>query len=261
MIITYPPTSQGSGVAWPTTVGLPKSGLFLKTVFDVIADAFQWGFDRLVFTDGSGDLVERKNLSGYAIPTGLSPSTRYYFYLMTYEGAGCSVRISTESERLGDAFTGLTGLYTHYREIGEFYVDSSGDVVEFKRIGDVVEFSEYTDHALFTGQNFSASYANVAYPAATPERADSLMLVSSSSYGANQALRLLCADDNAGTNETVSETYMLSSWGAYKGNYLNLPVRYRPTEADLSGGLWYRSTGVSSVNNHSIYLAGYEWSV
>lgn len=261
MIITYPPTSQGSGVAWPTTVGLPKSGLFLKTVFDVIADAFQWGFDRLVFTDGAGDLVERKNLSGYAIPTGLSPSTRYYVYLVTYEGAGCSVVVSTESERLGDTFTGLTGAYTHYREIGEFYVNASGDVVEFSRNGDTVTFEDYLTYVVYSAQAMTNAFVEFAFPAGLPARIERAKFASQSS-ASGRAMQVW-ANNSDGSGETFTSTYSNNTSSSYDSSIQSVSfwLDLSSPQQDSIFAQHHFSGVASSPATHYLYLSGYKWSV
>lgn len=263
--MSFPAVGGGGGNSSPSPIGLPKSGLALKTDFGFIAGAFRWSFDRLVFIDDSGEIVERKNASGLFAPTGLVDSTKYYVYLCTHDSlTGAFPVVSTESTRLGDDFTGLPSGYTHYREIGEFYVDSSGDIVQFARNGDRVIFEDYSDasNTIVSASQLSTSWVNKALPAAMPARAEELKILTTSSYSANQGQRIIFADDDSSLNfEQADEHYMISSWGAYKGNYLNKIHRVMPTDPSMPDGIWYSSTGASTLFAFGMVLAGYKWSV
>lgn len=257
-------TNANRNLVWPSIASLPKSGFYLETQFGVSAGQFAYGFDRMVFANSSGETLELVSQSGTFTPSGMTNSTHYYVYLTTYDSGPITVVVSTDSVRKGDSFTGLTGANTHFREVGEFYVDSGGNVIEFGRIQDQVRFNTPSDAQVFTGQTLKATVDTYSYPAAAPERAawvEFELRQDSGSVGRMQAV-LSNAVDGLVQRKFIGN-YQTGSGTTYDGKLNDADGGMKPEQPDLTAANVYirgHWTFTSSAT-YQLNLKAYTWEI
>ena len=249
--------------------GLAESLRVYSTSTTVVAVSF----GRLLLRDSDGNTAIRENASG-TINTaseglggldhtgGALTSTRYYVYAI-YNGTSNALIASRYSLRIGGiSDPSFPSGYDYYREVGEFYVDSSGDIVGFKRIGDTVTFNDYTDGTIMAAGNFTTTFVEYAYPACAPARAEKVQLTFRASYNSNFTFMTVVADDASGNSARYPQGSGLSGQ-AFQGFYGSFNAEIVPSVADLSTGPFFRihGSGSQSLNISYVYMTGYTWRI
>lgn len=253
----------------PTVIGSTKVGLVVEstsvTAIDINADLLMVG-------DGNGfELLSDVDLTATITASGLNgldtgseaTSTKYYVYVIhnSTTDAVASL-ISTQSTRLGQSPT-LPGGYDYWREVGEFYNDSSGDIVGFQRIGDKVTFNDPTVNPMMSATSLTATFDDLPYPDKAPARASWCWFNIRQHSGSAGRMNAVLADTAAGIRRSFLNAYTTSTANTYDGSENSASFDRAPSSPILTlAVLWIRGHWTfSSSATYNVYLAGYRWVV
>lgn len=177
-------------------------------------------------------------------------STLYYVWAYLNEDGELHFTLTTASN-----YFGSTARYMI--PVGVIYNDGSGNFVDQEQIGSDVFFT--APQAIYTGQSLTSSYVEFSLPAAVPDGVDLLYLVTGSGSSLIRNAQIISKNASGhasgifyNINMTVASSY-LSLFG---------PVLGVIQGADDLDSIWAKSAyGTATVNNQSLYVAGYkkEW--
>lgn len=261
----------------PSVVGMEATGLTVTCDSDTEIDI---SYDRLVLINSSGALttvesatgsidVTTEGAGGLDYSNGGSPvsSTRHYVYVIYNSNTDTkSAILSRYSDRVpGVSAVNLPSGYDYWREVGECYVDSSGDLVHFKRTGDRVTFDDYADGVIFSSAQVAAAYTGFDYPSCAPARAEGVELAFRSSYTAGvNNVNVVYADDSSGNGATFQSGYAENNAAkTLDGFRQSMTHNRRPADQGIdSNQIFFRWHGSgSSLFISDLYLTGYTWGI
>lgn len=222
-----------------------------------------------------GDIVE-KTVSGSlntatlgvgGLATAKTNSTRYYIYMIYNSttdlvgliGLTISSRITPAASI--DIFTQLPSGYDYYREIGEFYVDSLGDIVPFSRNGDYVTFDDYRQYPVYSAQAMTNAFVEFAFPSGLPARMERVKYTSQNN--ATGRVMQVWTNDPNGAGESFTATYTNSTSSSYDSMLQSISfwMTLKDTQQSSIFAQHHFSGVASSGSNHYLYISGYKWSV
>lgn len=259
----YTPPSGGTANRGATH--MLAEGLVLKTTS---SSGGSLSFKRLAVADENDNVLVYNGGSTGSWSKGTigasSNSTKYYLYwLYNSSTVLTGLKASTVSVRNGGTYTIPSG-FTHYREIGELYVDSSGGIVAFKRVGDRVTFTEDVDEtSMFSDDSLTATFVERSYPAAAPLRAEWVEFVLRQRSGTLGRMNMVVADNSSGDNQAFLTSYTTGTSNTYDGSDHSNKVGTVPSDSLLSAArAWVRGHWTfSSAAKYDMWLAAYVWRI